>query len=254
MKNLIVYIFTIVLMTSCNSKESKPNNRNLLQADWQLEKIEGEILNDSMTIPTLKIDLAEMRLSGNSGCNTYTGSIAELGSENIGIGNIAVTFKLCPEANYEDQYMSLINQLKTYEVNETNLFFKNDKAKVILEYRKLTSTKKTTRIHDIWSAVRIDGFPINRMATIPRLEINTQDMKIYGNDGCNDYFASIVNLSETKISFGGIGSTRKMCRNMEIPERYMNALNKTNHYKFEDKFLILFDTENKEILAFMKGD
>ncbi|MEO0505601.1 MAG: META domain-containing protein [Bacteroidota bacterium] len=254
MKNLIALLLILALVTSCNSKESKPNNRNLLQADWQLEKIEGEILNDSMTIPVLKIDLAERRLRGNSGCNTYTGSISNIGAEIMEFDKIAVTFKICPEANYEDQYMRLMNQVKTYEVNETKLVFKNDRNQVILDYAKVTGTKKSTRIHDIWSAVRIEGFPTNRMVTVPRLEVNTKEMKIYGNDGCNDYFGSIDSLTKDKITFGAIGSTRKMCQDMDIPNRYMNALNKSNNYNFDDNLLIITDTDNNEVLAFINVD
>ena len=254
MKKSILSLVTIVLMTACNSKESKSADRSLLQSDWQLEKINGESLEESMTIPTLRINLSEMRLSGNSGCNNYTGAITELDNKIIKIGDMASTLKLCPEANYEDQYMNLLKQVKTFEVNDSSLSFKDGNNNKILEFTKQSGTKNTMRIHDIWSAVRIEGHPINRMVTVPRLEINTKEMKIYGNDGCNDYFGSIEDLTKDAILLGTIGSTRKMCQDMEVPERYMNALNKTKHYKFEENFLLLTDPDDNEILAFMKVD
>ncbi|MDY2586830.1 META domain-containing protein [Winogradskyella aquimaris] len=234
--------------------EKKPDNRIALQSEWQLEKMNGEALIDSMTIPTLVIDLLEMRLSGNSGCNSYTGSITELGLNKISMSEMAKTLKLCPEANYEDEYMNLLKKVKVYEVNGANLNFKDVDGKEMLQYRKLNKTKNEVRIHDIWNAVRVGGYPINRMVTVPRLEVNTQDMKIYGNDGCNEYFGSITQLSNTAITIENIGSTRKMCPDMEFPERYMNALKQVKGYDFEENILILKNTNDEEVLAFIKGD
>lgn len=235
--------------------EKKPDNRIALQSEWQLEKMNGEALIDSMTIPTLVIDLLEMRLSGNSGCNSYTGSISELGLNNISMSEMAKTLKLCPEANYEDEYMDLLKKVKTYVVDKTNLNFKDVDGKVLLQYRKLNKTKNEVRIHDVWSAVRIEGNPINRMVTVPRIEFNTTEMKFYGNDGCNEYFGPITELSKENIILGDIGSTRKMCPDMEFPQRYISALKNIVQYKFtDDNILVFFNKEKEEVLAFMKVD
>ncbi|MCA0133318.1 META domain-containing protein [Winogradskyella alexanderae] len=253
-KNGIVFSI-LILITSCNSKESKTVMNTLLQSDWQLEKINGELLSDSMQIPMLQIDLAKMQLSGNTGCNSYTGSISELGEKDIVLENIATTLKMCVEGNYEDQYVNLMNQVKIYEVNDSSLTFKNSAEKVILEFKKYSGTKKNMRIHDIWSAVRVEGNPINRMVTVPRIEFNTTDMKFYGNDGCNEYFGTISKLSEEKITLGNVGSTRKMCPEMEFPQRYINALKNIDNYKFtDDNILVFFNKDEEEVLAFMKVD
>ena len=102
--------------------------------------------------------------------------------------------------------------------------------------------------------MRIEGYPINRMVTVPRLEVNTSEMKIYGNDGCNDYFGTLKDLTETGLAIENIGSTRKMCPDMEIPERYKQALLKVRTYTFNEQILILKDANGNEMLAFMKVD
>lgn len=235
--------------------EKRPDDRIAMQSEWQLEKMNGEELIDSMTIPTLVIDLLEMRLSGNSGCNSYTGIITELGLNNISMNEMAKTLKLCPEANYEDEYMDLLKKVKTYAVDKTKLNFKDVDGKVILQYRKLNKTKNEVRIHDVWSAVRVEGNPINRMVTVPRIEFNTTEMKFYGNDGCNEYFGPITELSKENIILGDIGSTRKMCPDMEFPQRYISALKNIVQYKFtDDNILVFFNKEKEEVLAFMKVD
>jgi heat shock protein HslJ len=92
------------------------------------------------------------------------------------------------------------------------------------------------------------------MVTIPRLEINTAEMKFFGNDGCNDYFGGIRELTESKISLGNIGTTRKMCPDMEMPGRYQNAISKIEAYAFDKQYLILSDSAGNELLAFIKTD
>ena len=120
--------------------------------------------------------------------------------------------------------------------------------------KKSKSTSNEVRIHDIWAAVRIEGYPINRMVTVPRLEVNTTEMKIFGNDGCNSYFGTISEISDSMLILQNIGTTGKMCPNMEIPDRYLSAISKVEHYEFIDNLLVLSDRENNELLAFMKVD
>ena len=110
------------------------------------------------------------------------------------------------------------------------------------------------RTQDIWVAIRIGGYPINRMVTVPRLEVNTKEMKVYGNDGCNEYFGQIAMVTKNKVSFGNIASTRKMCPDMETHKRYNDALSKVKSYVFDEQVLIFREGEGTEVLAFIKKD
>ncbi len=116
------------------------------------------------------------------------------------------------------------------------------------------SDKPNQRLHDIWGATRINGKPINRKTHIPTMEINLTQMKILGSDGCNSYNGVITKISDTKIAFDKIASTRKMCRDMEIPDKFNTAIKKVKGYRLVGLNLILVDETDKEMIAFVKGD
>ncbi len=234
--------------------EKTEDSRVLLARDWELESMADQTLQTDHLAPTLTIHLSGMKISGNAGCNTYNGNIKELGLERIAFDNLLNTLRICEAQSVEDAYLSAINEVRSFKVKNDRLYLIDKDGKLKLTFIQMTKTKQRIRINDIWAAVRIEGYPINRMVTVPRLEVNTSEMKIYGNDGCNDYFGTLKDLTETGLAIENIGSTRKICPDMEIPERYKQALLKVRAYNFNEQILILKDDNGNEVLAFMKVD
>lgn len=76
--------------------------------------------------------------------------------------------------------------------------------------------------------------------TSPTLLI--KDGKITGNAGCNNYFSNEVNLDPTvgNFSIKNIGSTRKMCDNMEVETNFLKMLDETTKYVVQDNILELY--------------
>jgi len=62
-----------------------------------------------------------------------------------------------------------------------------------------------------------------------------EDGRAYGNAGCNHWFAS-YRLDGDSISFGPVGSTRKMCAPalMEQEHRFLEAMGKVEHWDVSD--------------------
>lgn len=79
-------------------------------------------------------------------------------------------------------------------------------------------------------------------------------MKVFGTDGCNNYTGTIKNLTLENIAFGALVSTKKMCLNMEISNKYNEALNKVVRYKKDNLNLYFFDSNANKILSFKKAD
>lgn len=111
------------------------------------------------------------------------------------------------------------------------------------------------RLHDIWALRAIDGnmIDVGNFQKHPVLEIHLNDMKIFGNDGCNTMFGSIETLYEKTIVFGAIGGTKMACSNMELSSKYTSGLEKTKTYKLDGLQLYLYDADGNELLRFENG-
>jgi heat shock protein HslJ len=114
-------------------------------------------------------------------------------------------------------------------------------------------------LHDIWALESIDGNPVenpgnNSGLTIPSIEININEMKIMGTDGCNQFFGPLVSVEDETIEFGDMGSTMKMCFNMELSDKFNNNLRRVSKYKRKGMMLIFMDNSELELLQFRKVD
>ncbi len=112
------------------------------------------------------------------------------------------------------------------------------------------------RLNDIWALKAMNGEAIdsNNFQKHPVLEIHLNEMKIFGNDGCNNMFGSIETLDEKNIAFGAIGGTKMACPNMELSSKYTSALGKTKTYKLDGLQLYFYDADGNEVLKYQKVD
>lgn len=65
---------------------------------------------------------------------------------------------------------------------------------------------------------------------IPSMRFDTAELKLYGNTGCNAFFANYVWINDQKIEMRNSGMTRKMCQSQEAMQ-------------FEQKLMEEFDGE-----------
>lgn len=222
-----------------------------LARNWVLEKLNGNAVTQSLK-PNLNIHLQEKKINGIGGCNNYFGAITQLSQNEIQFDNIGATRKMCMEDNVEALYFKTLSEVRKFKINEEKLilFDASGKETLVFSSKPLVDT----RLQDVWKAVRIDGKAIKKKTDIPLLRINLTEMSINGNDSCNDYFADIEELNEEKITFGDIATTAKLCSEMETAHRYNEAIGKVASYKLDNAYLLLYDVEGNEVLAFTKGD
>ena len=225
-----------------------------LKGKWTLARLNDQVINRMISLPTMNIDLAQQRIAGNTGCNNYSGIIKKLTASQIDLSEIAMTRKMCANKNVEPAFAEAINNINSYEINGSTLNFFSDDGKKVLTFIKDESPKISTRLHDIWTAIRIDGNPINRMTPTPNMELNLSTMKVMGNNGCNNYLGNIQKVTESALTFGNISVELKMCREMDTADRFDKLINKTATYRLDGLNLMLYDENGKEILAFLKAD
>ncbi|MCF6269006.1 MAG: META domain-containing protein [Melioribacteraceae bacterium] len=76
------------------------------------------------------------------------------------------------------------------------------------------------------------------------------DSSIKGFSGCNNFFGN-SSISNDSLRFSQIGSTRMMCKNIELETEYFKALEKTNRYEIYGEYLYLYFEE--ELLAIFES-
>ncbi|ANW95967.1 hypothetical protein AXE80_06595 [Wenyingzhuangia fucanilytica] len=234
--------------------EKQKDIRVLAEGDWILGSINNHPINRMVKTPTLKINLTTMSISGNGGCNQYSGNIKQITSNTFNLGNIISTQKACFQKNIEYEYLKTLNDVNTYDIKGSQLIFYNNQGEIVLSFIKDQSAVANQRLHDIWMATRINGNPINRMVSVPRLEINLSTKRIMGNDGCNNFSAPINNITSNKLDFSQIALTKKTCLKEGVEKEFIKTLNKVKSYELDGLHLILKDKNGKEILSFLKID
>ena len=83
------------------------------------------------------------------------------------------------------------------------------------------------------------------------MELNLTDMKMLGNDGCNDIGAEISQVTKDMIQFQGIYGTKKMCPFMDLPNLYRKNLANVRFYE-RDGLMLYLKSENKETIVKLK--
>jgi heat shock protein HslJ len=110
-----------------------------------------------------------------------------------------------------------------------------------------------TSVSGNWILAKLNNNPINRMVVLPQMMINTSDMRISGNNGCNNYSGGITLITENKLILGQLMSTKKACLSKNIETEFMHALSKSETFKIETNTLSFFDNNGNEILTFIKS-
>lgn len=221
---------------------------------WTLVKINNGPLNRMVSVPTLTIDAFTNKILGSDGCNNYHSEITKLNPNNIEFGVAASTKKMCANKNISKEYYEAISKVKFYKIENDKLILMNQNKEELLVFIKKITPKNDLRLNDIWGVVKLGGNPLNKMVEVPRLEINLKEMKIMGNNGCNEYTGEIADLNDNKISFSKIITTQKMCLKMEVSNQFDEALLKTKSYKLEGTLLTFYDENNNELITFLKAD
>lgn len=123
-------IMTIVLSSCSILKKSSSNNvvNQDLSGTWVLTYITGPRITFEGLYPekkpTITFDLEDMRISGNTSCNSYGGSIL-LDKDKIKIDKPFTTMMACP-GNGESTYIDTLLKVETFKLNNDTLSFYMD--------------------------------------------------------------------------------------------------------------------------------
>jgi len=237
-------------------KEADP--KVALTGDWDLVKMNGEPFDlpefrgTAAILPKIHIDYLDMQISGVDGCNNFSGKIKAIDDSSIEWGPLAATGKMCPDMTLANAFSSTFNEVKQYRLGGDKLSFLDEQATELLEFTRAAEAK--VLLNDIWVAEFIDGTDVTDKTNAPRLEINSSEMMAMGTDGCNNFNGKITKLTNSELTFGPLAGTRKMCPDMEIPDKFNRLLPLVRAYKIGNLKLSLLDEQNQTLIILKKTD
>ena len=150
-------------------------------------------------------------VSGNAGCNDYTGGY-KVDGDKLTIGPLAATKKACgpAESAVETVFLTAMGRVATYAVSGTTLELKTAEAKVGL---KFTATQPAGLSKTRWVATGVNngkGAVTSIVADTTLTAIFAEAGTVAGSGGCNDYSGPYTSDAST-IKIGPLAATRKLC-------------------------------------------
>lgn len=86
----------------------------------------------------------------------------------------------------------------------------------------------------------------------PYIIINVDENNFAGKGTCNQLFGAIEFDDNNSITITRIGCTKMMCPNIDLEDKFVQALEKVESYQLKDVELNFFAAARKELMSFKK--
>jgi heat shock protein HslJ len=202
---------------------------------------------------TAKFDAGQV--GGSAGCNQYFGGY-ELSGNSLTFGVIAVTEMYCaPEAlmDQESEYLAALESAASYWIADGQLQIANAGGETVLTF---SVVEPAPLVGTRWQLSGYNDGKGGFVSLLSGTEITavlSEDGKVAGSAGCNNYTASYV-VEDNAITFGPAATTRKMCSEpegiMEQESAYLAALASATAFQIEGNELTLTNADGVPIATF----
>lgn len=249
LKYITFISIAILAMSSCSSSKNIPKSQ--LADKWVLKTMNNRNASQIFTdkIPFVIFNVTLEQISGNGGCNTFSGKYTYNGGT-FHAPNLAATQMACMGNNEEPTFFKLLSQSSKISIMNGDLVFsQNDQPVLVFSRAKPLSS---TDLLGIWKLQTINGksVDLNYMQTIPTLEFNFAENRINGTTGCNNYNAPF-NLSKNVLDVKPFVMTRMACNDMDKETEFVNTLNGQIDIDIEGTSLVL-RKDKKTIMTFQR--
>ncbi len=154
----IILITLLLTMTACSSlkKEKISVEQNEKETIVQQPTKASKLLNDIWVLkempfeaksvagkvfqrlPQLEFNINNNSILGNDGCNQIFGDIAQLDDQQLVLGSVGGTKKLCPETmEYTRKFRKALENTRFYKISNLELYLFNEQREELLRFRKV---------------------------------------------------------------------------------------------------------------------
>jgi len=195
------------------------------------------------------------KVNGFAGCNQYTATY-EVTMNGLTIGAPASTKKSCDEPagimTQETVYLTTLQGASSYSISGNTLIVNDSGGKAILTYStippyEMTPASLTGTMWSLNSFVDVQGQVWSPVATNPISLQFTDDGKVNGKAGCNNYSGAYT-VTGNNINISGFAVTQMYCGEPGVMDRettYLAILPTMKVYKITGNELLLSDGTGK---------
>lgn len=125
MKKFFAAATLLFAMTACGGTS---HDLPLKGTAWKLAKMAGipaSVLDAQADSFTLQFNAADTLVSGRTNCNRFFGKY-ELKGKKLDLGNMGMTRMACPDMQYEDAFVKMLDEVERYEIKGSLLTLFDD--------------------------------------------------------------------------------------------------------------------------------
>lgn len=141
MKKIFAAATLLVAMTACSGAKS---DLPLDGTTWKLASMAGipsTAIGAEADNFTLEFNAADTLVAGRTNCNRFFGKY-ELTGRKLEFENLGMTRMACPEMEYEDLFVKMLDEVDSYRIEGSELtFFDDDKTLAVFKAVEKTGTK-----------------------------------------------------------------------------------------------------------------
>ncbi|MCL4833371.1 MAG: META domain-containing protein [Caldilineaceae bacterium] len=266
-----IILLAALLLTGCATLPPPPVARAVYPAD--AESTDKVVLADPAALLNVEWQLVEIRPSGDSplvvenpgkytlqfadngtlggqlDCNFLSGTFT-LDGDKLVFGPIASTMAFCPEDGILSTYSAALNSANSYAVADDRLRISYGAAAGVLIYAPALNAQLPVGV--VWHLQAIQMMN-DEVFTPGQPDAYTLELSADGTAGgqvdCNQFSGS-YSLDGSALTFGPLSSTRAMCPEDSLYDRYMQGLGDTNSFVLQDGHLFVAFGPDAGILEF----
>ena len=126
MKKIFAASVLLLAMTACGGSQKK--DLPLEGTQWKLAKMESipaKSIDAEADYFTLQFNAADTMVAGRTNCNRFFGKY-ELKGQKLEFENLGMTRMACPEMEYEDAFVKMLDDVDRYEIKGSELKLYDD--------------------------------------------------------------------------------------------------------------------------------
>ncbi|MEZ0006832.1 heat shock protein HslJ [Flavobacterium sp. 28YEA47A] len=150
MKKSILIIALAFAAFACNKKEESKAEESvtteevqpaaattaidLFDKEWKLQELNGKAIVLDTTFkkePLIIFNKETGKMTGNGGCNNFSGSYKLKDANNIELSEGGATMMACPNLGIESEFFKAFKQVKSYRIENNSLMLDNEKKEVV---------------------------------------------------------------------------------------------------------------------------